>query len=439
MTGKHVLTELNNYTMNNFNLPRNGKKRIVIVGAGFAGLKLAMRLSRSRYQVVMVDKRNFHQFQPLFYQVATSGIEPSSISFPVRKIFQEHANLHFRTTRFLEVKPEEQLVVTKAGELSYDYLVFATGVKSNYFGKANIEKYSLPMKSTAEAIHVRNRILESFEKAMLTEDKKEQTELMSVAIVGGGPSGVELSGAIAEMKNNVLFKDYPELDFSQMKIQLFEAGTRLLSGMSQHSSEKALQFLIKLGVDVQLNSHIEDYDGDKILFGDGSTVYCRNFLWTAGVSGLKISGLPDSIYCRGNRIKVDTFNRIEGFENIFAIGDIAFQTEEKYPNGHPQVAQVAIQQAKNLAINFRKGFLRPFKYIDKGSLATVGRNMAVADLPGFRFSGFFAWMLWLFVHLMSIVGVKNRLFIFINWAQSYIARDQSLRVMIKPYPDKRGQ
>jgi NADH dehydrogenase len=417
----------------NFNLPRNGKKRIVIIGAGFAGLKLSMQLAGSKYQVVMIDKRNFHQFQPLFYQVATSGIEPSSISFPVRKVFQKHANLHFRNTELIEIKPDDKIISTSAGELAYDFLVLATGVTNNYFGSESIEKHSLPMKSTAQAIHVRNRILESFEKAILTEDVDKQKALMSIAIVGGGPTGVELSGAIAEMKNNVLFKDYPELDFKLMKIQLFEAGPRLLNGMSEKSGSDALHYLKKLGVWVHVNTRIDNYDGDKVYVNGGEAFACRNFLWTAGVSGYKIKGLPDSIYERGNRIRVDAFNQVDGLPGIYAIGDMAFQTEMAYPNGHPQVAQVAIQQAIRLARNLEKEKWEMFHYSNKGSLATIGRNMAVADLPGFRFSGLFAWMLWLFVHLMSIVGVKNRLFIFINWAQSYISRDQSLRVMIKPF------
>ena len=333
----------------------------------------------------------------------------------------------------LEIQPEQNQIITSNGALTYDYLVLAMGVTTNYFGSKNIEKYSLPMKSTAEAIHVRNRILESFERAILTSNHEEQSELMSVAVVGGGPTGVELSGAIAEMKNNVLFKDYPELDFKLMKIHLYEAGPRLLNGMSEKSGERAVEFLTKLGVKVHLNAKIEDYNGEKVILADGTFLLSRNFLWTAGVQGLRIKGIPDSVYTRGNRMLVDSVNRVSGFENILAIGDIAYLEEEKFPHGHPQVAQVAIQQAVNLSKNFKNDTRNSFHYRDKGSLATIGRNMAVADLPGFRFAGFFAWLLWLFVHLMSIVGVKNRLFIFINWAQSYLLHDQSLRVMIKPY------
>lgn len=420
---------------NNINLPRNSKKRIVIIGAGFAGLKLARKLSGSPYQVVVIDKQNFHQFQPLFYQVAASGIEPSSISFPVRKIFQTHSNLHFRNTELLSVDTDNQFVITRAGEIHYDYLVLANGVNTNYFGSHNLEKSSLPMKSTAEAINLRNRILSSFEKANLTEDQEEQARLMSVVIVGGGPTGVELAGAIAEMRRYVLPKDYPELDFSKMKIRLYEASPRILNGMSDNAGKKALKFLDKLGVEVHLNTRIDDYEDDKVTLSNGQMLYARNLIWTAGVSGQQTKGLARELYVRGNRIAVDEFNHVKGYENVFAIGDACYLDGDKnYSNGHPQVAQVAIQQALNLARNLTASHQwRAFKYVDKGSLATIGRNMAVADLPGFRFSGVFAWFLWLFVHLMAIVGVKNRFFVFVNWAQSYFSRDQSLRILISPY------
>lgn len=419
---------------NSFNLPQNKKKRVVIIGAGFAGLKLARKLINSPFQVVVIDKQNFHQFQPLFYQVATSGIEPSSISFPVRKIFQKHSNLHFRQTELLKIVHEEKHVLTSNGALSYDYLVIATGVTTNYFGSENLEKHGLPMKTTAEAINLRNRILSSFEKAILTNDADEQSKLMSVVIVGGGPTGVELSGAIAEMRRYVLPKDYPELDFSRMKIYLYEASDRLLNGMSDEAGDKALFFLKELGVEVNLSTPIIDYDGDKVSLPDSKTKYVRNLLWTAGVKGRIIKGLPDELWLRSGRIKVNSFNQVDGLNNVFAIGDISCISDDKtFEKGHPQVAQVAIQQADNLAKNILRGSQIQFKYKDKGSLATIGRNMAVADLPDIKFSGVFAWFLWLFVHLMAIVGVKNRFFIFVNWAQSYFSRDQSLRVLINPY------
>jgi len=418
---------------NSFNLPNNGKKRIIIIGAGFAGLKLARKLAKSPYQVVVIDKRNFHQFQPLFYQVATSGLEPSNISFPVRKVFHQHGNLHFRNCELLEVKPHENKIVTSAGVLSYYKLIIATGVNTNYFGNKNIENHAISMKSTAEAIHLRNRILESFEAAILTEDKKEQAKQLSVVIVGGGPTGVELSGAIAELKNYVLPKDYPELDFSRMKIRLYEAAPSLLSVMSKKASDNAYKFLTKLGVEVHLNTKIKDYDGENMTLEDGTIFKVQNLVWTAGVGGKRINGLPENIYGRANRIIVDEFNQIKGCNDIYALGDICMMETKEYPNGHPQVAQVAIQQAVQMYKNLTTPNIKPFKYKDKGSMATIGRNMAVVDLPGLSFSGGIAWFLWLIVHLMAIVGVKNRLFIFINWAQSYFSRDQSLRVLIRPF------
>ena len=418
---------------NTFNLPVNGKERIIIIGAGFAGLKLARLLTGSKYQVVMIDKRNFHQFQPLFYQVATSGIEPSSISFPIRKVFQKHTNLHFRNTELLEVVPDENKVITTDGELNYNHLVLATGVDTNYFGNKNIENNSLSMKSTSEAINLRNNILESYEKAILTNNEKTQEKLLSFSVVGGGPTGVELSGAIAELKNFVLPKDYPELDFGKMIIRLYEAGPRLLNGMSEKSGKEAHRFLEKMGVEVHLNTMIADYKDQVIYLKDGSQVACRNLIWSAGVSGSKIKGLKPAIYTHANRLKTNQYNKVDGYDNIYAIGDISYMETEKYPKGHPQVAQVAIQQGILLAKNLRTGHWMPFQYKDKGSMATIGRHMAVCDLPGMRFTGRLAWFMWLFVHLMAIVGVKNRVFIFINWAQSYILRDQNLRILIKPF------
>lgn len=421
---------------NSFNLPVNGKKRVIIIGAGFAGLKLARKLGGSPYQVVMIDKRNYHQFQPLFYQVATAGLEPSNISFPIRKVFQEHANLHFRNTELLEVRTDEKMIVTTAGKLSYHKLIIATGVDTNYFGNQNIEKYSIPMKSTAQAINLRNRILESFEAAILTDNKKEQTKQLSVVIVGGGPTGVELSGAIAELKRFVLPKDYPELDFNLMKIRLYEASPKLLNVMSEKASNDALKFLNKLGVEVHLNTMISDYDGENMTLADGTVYKVQNLVWAAGVGGKRIKGISDEHYVRANRLAVDRTNQIIGLKDVYALGDIAHMQTERYKNGHPQVAQVAIQQAAKLAKNLLKNVEEPFEYNDKGSMATVGRNMAIVDLPKFSFSGSIAWLVWLVVHLMAIVGVKNRLFIIINWAQSYFSRDQSLRVLIRPFKKK---
>ena len=424
---------------NNFNLPINGKKRIVIVGAGFAGLKMARMLSGSKYQVVVLDKQNYHQFQPLFYQVATSGIEPSSISFPVRKVFQNHHNLHFRQTELVKVNGAENTLVTKDGILRYDYLVIATGVGTNYFGSQNIEKHSLPMKTTSEAINLRNRILASYEKAILTEDVAERAKLMSIAVVGGGPTGVELCGALAEMREHVLPKDYPELDFNQMKIFLYEASDRLLNGMSDKSGRDALRFLQALKVEVKLSTKIEDFDGEKISLSGGKFEYIQNLLWTAGVSGRVIDGLETTSYTRAARLSVNEFNLVDNYTNVFAIGDACLMHgDTTFEKGHPQVAQVAIQQAHRLAKNFRLDESKwvSFKYKDKGSMATIGRNMAVVDLPMIHLAGGLAWVMWLFVHLMAIVGVKNRFFIFVNWAQNYFWRDQNLRVLIQPFKRK---
>lgn len=422
----------------NFNLPRNNKKRVVIIGAGFAGLKIASKLANTAFQVVMIDKRNFHQFQPLFYQVATSGIEPSLISFPIRKAFQAHKNLHFRNLEVQNIDSKNNRILTSAGFLHYDYLIIATGAKTNYFGNKNIEQYSIPMKSTAEAINLRNRILEGFEQAILTEDFQEQDKLLSFAIVGGGPTGVELAGAIAELKNYVLPKDYPELDFGKMKIRLYEASPRLLNGMSEKAGREAGRFLEKLGVEIHLQTRIQDYDGETVTINANNKIKCNNFIWAAGVAGRPVNGLLESDFGHANRIKVDRYNKLPAYTNIYALGDIAYMETEEYPNAHPQVAQVAIQQALNLANGLRKNKWNKFTYKDKGSMATIGRNMAVCDLPGIKMSGRAAWFLWLFVHLMSIVGVRNRLFIFFNWAQSYIWRDQSLRILIRPFkPDNK--
>lgn len=418
------------------NIHRSEKKRLVIIGGGFAGMRLAKRSLKSGMQVVVIDKNNYHQFQPLFYQVATAGLEPSSISFPLRKVFhRQKGDIHFRMASLEKVNSDKNIVETDIGYLEYDYLVIATGVNTNYFGLENIRRHAVPMKSVSEAIYLRNRILKNFEEALNHEDKEEINALMNVIVVGGGPTGVELAGAIAEMKKYILPKDYPELDFSKMQIRLFEASDRLLAGMSDKSGRKALRYLQKLNVDVKLNTPVSDYDGKTASTPEGEYV-AKTLIWAAGVSGRKIAGVPEDACVKNNRIKVDEFNRMEGSENIFAIGDIAYMETDSYPQGHPQVAQVAIQQADLLSENFRKqqsGKLwRPFCYKDKGSLATIGRKLAVADLPYLHLGGFTAWILWLLVHLMAIVGVRNRLFIFLNWMWNYITYDQSLRLLIRP-------
>lgn len=419
------------------NIPENGQKRVVIVGAGFGGLALAMKLSKQKeVQVVLIDKNNYHQFQPLFYQVATAGLEPSAIAFPLRKVFHNKKNVNIRVTEVTSVNVSENKIITGLGEINYDYLVLSMGADTNFFGKKNIMDNSIPMKSVNEAVGLRNRLLQNFEDALSCSTEQEREGFMNIVIVGGGPTGTEISGTLAEMKNTVLPKDFPELNFSKMKIYLVEHAPRVLSPMSEQASIKAKEYLEDLGVTVMVSSGVSNFDGKQVFLEDGSIIRSNNLIWAAGVKANFIEGLPSDAYSKGGRIKVDRFSKVEGCACIYALGDIALMIEEKYPNGHPQVAQPAIQQgellAKNLLNSIHKKELKPFKYKDLGSMATVGRNLAVVDLPFWKFQGFFAWLVWMFVHLMAILGVKNRLFIFINWCWSYITFDQSLRLIIKP-------
>lgn len=414
------------------NIPDNGQRRLVIVGAGFGGLKLALKMARNDRQIVVIDRNNFHQFQPLFYQVATAGLEPSAISFPLRKIFQHHSNVHFRIAELEKIHPDSQTIHTSLGDLAYDELVLAMGAGTNFYGNSGLETHALAMKSTGEALLLRNTILEHFEQALNTPDEAERQALMNVVIVGGGPTGVELAGAIAEMKKYVLPKDYPELDFSKMQIHLFEAADRLLAAMSEGASARSLGYLKKLGVDVRLGAMVAQYDGHTLELSEGEQLQTKTLIWAAGIRAQSAFGLPESCTGPGNRLLVDEYNQLKGIKGVYAIGDQSLMITEEKPKGDPQVAQTAIQQAVALAKNLKAGEHRfPFKYKDKGSLATIGRNLAVADLPGIHFGGFLAWVLWLFVHLMAILGTKNRLFIFLNWAWSYLTYDQSLRLMIR--------
>jgi NADH:ubiquinone reductase (H+-translocating) len=418
------------------NLPDNGQKRVVIVGAGFGGLKLARYLTNKPFQVVLIDKNNYHSFQPLFYQVATAGIEPSAISFPLRKIFQGCRNIHVRMAKVRRILPDKNEIETSIGNLRYDYLVLAMGAGNNFFGNTSVSKYAFPMKSVGESLGLRNTILNNFEKALNHPEPGMQERLMNIVVVGGGPTGVEISGALAEMKRYVLPKDYPELDFSRMRIFLVESGPRVLRGMSERSSARALVYLERLGVTVMLGNLVKDFDGETVWLDNNRQLAAHTLIWAAGIKANYIDGMDCGLVARGNRTMVDSFNRAEGTDNIFAIGDAAYMTEKNYPNGHPQVAQVAIQQARTLSRNLQnlqKGKpLKPFRYIDFGTLATVGRNRAVVDLAVVRFQGLLAWFFWMFIHLMAIVGVKNRLLIFINWAYYYFTYDQSLRLIIKP-------
>lgn len=425
----------------NINIPKTDKKRIVIVGAGFAGLKLARHIRHMDYQIVLIDKNNYHQFQPLFYQVAMSGLEPSSIVFPLRKMFQRLKNVFIRVTEVISVDPTQNMILTSLGELPYDYLVLAVGTETNFFGNEQLAATTIPMKSVSEALYLRNRILRDFEEAVTTEDEQKRQAFMDIVIVGGGPTGVEIAGALAEMKRYIIPKDYPELNKDEIDIYLIEGGSELLGAMSEESQQKSQRYLEKLGVKIKLNTLVTEYDGESVRMKDGTTILTNKVIWAAGVRGSKLGGLSKEAFGPAGRIKVNRYNQVEGFSNVFAIGDIAFMTTEKYPKGHPQLAQAALQQAKLLAKNLHnieKGRpLEAFEYVDKGSMATIGRNLAVADLPFMKIQGFIAWLIWMFVHLFSLVGVKNKAFVFINWVWNYFTYDQSLRLIIRPKVPRR--
>ncbi len=415
------------------NIPQTDKKRVVIVGGGFAGITLAKKLHRKYFQVVVIDKNNYHQFQPLLYQVATAGLEPSAISFPFRKLFQGKRNTHFRMCHVLRIIPEQNQVETSAGSVSYDYLVIANGSTTNYFGMKHVQSVAMPMKSISEALGLRNSLLCMFEAAI----SSNHLDKLNIVVVGGGPTGVELSGALAEMKSYILPKDYPDINFSATQIILVEAMSRLLSGMSQHSSDNALLFLQKMGVKVMLNTPVKDYADEQIILGDGQTIPTQMVIWASGITANLIDGIavPENTG-RGNRLKVDAYNQVNGYDNIFAVGDICLQTEANYPNGYPQMAQPAMQQARNLAKNLllheKNKPMKEFHFHNKGSMATVGRNKAVVDLRLIHFHGFFAWVLWMLIHLMSILGIKNKILTLINWSWSYFTYNPSLRLIIMP-------
>ena len=420
------------------NVPETGDKRVVIVGAGFAGLKLARKLRKNGFQLVLIDRNNYHQFQPLFYQVASSGLEPSAISFPLRKAFQKEKKVFVRVAEVKRVMPEQKMIETSLGNVWYDYLVLATGATTNFFGMENFQKYGIPMKSVSEAVYLRNTLLLNLEKAVTIRDEAKLRQLLNIIVVGGGPTGVEVCGALAEMRRFILPKDYPDLNFDLMQITLIEANPHLLHGMHEKTGIKAKYYLEKMGINVLPNHRLVEYDGREVVLENGKRLQSETLIWAAGVKGQLPAGISEDVIVRGNRLRVNRYSQVVEFENIFAIGDISSMATEKYPGGHPQVAQVALQQATLLAKNMvllkngEEKDLIPFEYKDKGSMATVGRNKAVVDLPFLRFSGMLAWFTWMFVHLMVIVGVKNRLLIFINWVWKYFTFDQSLRLILKP-------
>ena len=418
------------------NLPQIGLPKVVIVGGGFAGLKLALGLRNSPFQVILLDRNNYHQFQPLFYQVATAGLEPSAISFPLRKIFHKTPNVSFRMAEVERVEPDKKRLHTDIGFIDYDFLVLAMGADTNYFGSKNIEYFSTPMKTVSEALCIRNKLISNYERAITIPKMEDRKSLMNMVIVGGGPTGVELAGAMAELRNNVFPKDYPELSFKNMKVVLIEAGPKLLGSMSEEAQSHAFEYLQKLGVEVYLSTRVLDYDGKIVSLDGKEPIETLTLLWAAGIKPNRIEGFDPSQYAGNGRMLVNEFNQLTGSDGVFVLGDQCLLPQGDFPKGHPQVAQVAIQQAKNLTKNlFRipKGqYLLPFEYRDLGSMATIGRKLAVVDLPFFKFQGMLAWLTWLVVHLMAILGVKNKLFIFLNWSWNYLSFDPSLRLLIKP-------
>jgi NADH dehydrogenase len=422
--------------MNDSDQADQNRPRIVIVGGGFGGIELIKQLRKVDVDITLVDKHNYHTFQPLLYQVASGGLGADSIGYPFRLIFRKQTNFRFRMAEVLEVNPEQKQLKTSTGIIPYDILVLATGSTSNYFGNKEIEKFSMPLKSIPEALNLRSDVLQEFEKATLRKNESDQQQHMTFVIVGGGPTGVETAGALAEFKKFVLPHDYPELDPKLMRVYLVEAGSRLLNGMSEKSGKNAVQYLQDLGVEVLLNVAVLKYDGQKVIFSDQSELESTTLIWSAGVKGVVIDGLPVES-AKGNRYVVDIFNRVAGVENIFAIGDAAGMNTESRPKGFPMVAPVAVQQGKNLAKNIQLQFagkpLLPFHYKDKGSMATVGRNKAVVDLPSFSFGGFFAWLVWMFLHLMLLVGFRNRVVVFVDWMWNYLSYERALRLIVRKY------
>lgn len=421
-------------------LTDSGRPRVIIIGGGFAGLEMAKALKGFTGETVLFDRYNHHTFQPLLYQVASSGLESSSIIFPFRKRFARQNNFYFRLGEVISIHPTDNCIETSIGSVKYDYLVIANGATTNYYGMKDVEDNSIPLKSIIDAIKLRNKIIRNFETALLTDDREMMDSLMDFVIVGGGPTGVELAGALAELKKHVFPHDYKELDINMMDIHLVESGDRLLGGMSAIASQKALEYLQKMGVHVHLNKAVKSYNGHEAVLSTGDKLRSKTMVWAAGVKGQLLPGLSSEVVGRGARIKVDEFNRVKGYENIFAIGDAAIMEggDPKFPNGHPMMSPPAMQQGQLLAKNLirlqEKKSMKPFRYNDKGSMATVGRNKAVVDLTvfkgQFRTQGLIAWFLWMFVHLISLIGFRNKFFVFFSWIWSYFSYDKSNRLII---------
>ncbi|WP_299549575.1 NAD(P)/FAD-dependent oxidoreductase [Seonamhaeicola sp.] len=420
------------------NIPRTSYPRIVIIGGGFAGVALAKKLSKQEVQVVLLDKHNYHTFQPLLYQVSTGGLEPDSIAYPIRKILKDFPNFYFRLANVKAVDTKKNKVKTSIGDLKFDYLVIASGSKTNYFGNSEIETHSMAMKTIPQSLNLRSLILENFEDALLTSDLNERNALMNFVIVGGGPTGVELAGALAEIKKGILPKDYPDLDTRLAQIHVVQGGERILPGMSDKASQKAEDFLEKLGVNIWKNVRVTNYDGKTATTDTDLTFETATLIWAAGVKGATIKGLDAGDFItRGNRLIVNEYSQVKGFEHIFAAGDVACMETEDFPNGLPMMAQPAIQQGEQLGHNLLKLIeekpLKPFTYKDKGSMATIGRNKAVVDLKKWKFQGVFAWYVWMFVHLFFLIGFRNRMVVFINWVYNYVRFDREARLIIRPF------
>lgn len=420
------------------NIPRSSAPRIVIIGGGFGGISLAQKLSKKEVQVVLLDKNNYHTFQPLLYQVSTGGLEPDSIAYPLRKVLIGYENFFFRLAEVLEIEAEKKSINTSIGSLTYDYLVIATGSETNFYGNKELEKNAMAMKSIPQSLNLRSLILENFEQALLTDDYHERDALMNFVIVGGGPTGVELAGALAEIKKGILPKDYPDLDTRRAQINLIQSGDRLLDSMSQKASEKAEEFLEKLGVQVWKNVRVNGYNGKTVITKTELSFETATLVWAAGVMGATIRGLDaKEILAGGNRLNVNEYNQVVGYSDIFAIGDLACMQNNENPRGHPMMAQPAIQQGRllgeNLVYLIDGKPLKPFVYRDKGSMATVGRNKAVCDLKKVKFQGVFAWFVWMFVHLFFLIGFRNRVVVFVNWVYNYIKFDREARLIIRPF------
>lgn len=420
------------------NIPESKFPRMVIVGGGFAGVNLAKSLKNKPIQVVLIDKHNYHTFQPLLYQVSSSGLEPDSIAYPLRKIIKKSKNIIFRLAEVQKIQPDSNTIKTSIGEIVYDYLVLATGTKTNFFGNKDVETYSMPMKTVPQALNIRSLILQNLEKATIAQSEAERKAFLNFVIVGGGPTGVELAGAIAELKNHIVPRDYRDLNAQDMQIHLLEGADRVLPPMSLHASKKAERFLRSLGVHVHCSTFVKEYNGKKVETNTELGLESETLIWAAGVTGNPVKGLSaENLMERSNRYKVNCYNQVENYPNIFALGDIAYMETEAYPKGHPQVAQPAIQQGQLLGRNILKLIakkpMKIFKYNDKGSMATIGRNKAVVDLKRVKFAGFFAWFVWMFVHLMSLVGFRNRVVVFFNWVYNYINFDKAARLIIRPF------